>query len=152
MGCYFSIKTSLEQKTLNLKTMKAIISLFMLVSVEAFSQGIIIHQQIHVVQLFTVNEFRDSSGLILYQFSNPRFFAPIRTNATTWRINVPINEFTMALIDNKEWIGIKPNNERYDVIVPFMFDDGLMTVVNFDISSKKYVDNFYGDLVYYNPK
>lgn len=127
--------------------MKALIILFMLVSVQAFSQAVIFYQKVNSVQLFTVTEYKNAKNEPEYSFSNERFVTPIEVNDSTWKVNVPINQFTMLLIDNKEWIGIKPNNYRYDAHVYFTFDDQFITIVEFDVIKKRYVDNFYADIV-----
>ena len=123
----------------------------MLVSFQAFTQSMIFHQKVNSVLVFKVTELSDDMESTIFKFSNQREVTPIKVNDTTWRIDVPMNEFSMILIDNKEWIGIKPNGFRYNATVPFVFDDGWATVVEFNVSSKKYVDHFYGDLFVYNP-
>jgi hypothetical protein len=130
--------------------MKTLI-LFMLVSMQAFTQSMIFHQKVNSVTVFKVMELSDSKKSIIYKFSNQREVIPIQVNDTTWRIDVPMNEFSMILINNKEWVGIKPNGFKYNATVPFVFGDGFMTVVEFNSFSKQYTDHFYGDLLVYNP-
>lgn len=131
--------------------MKALINLFMLVSFQAFTQSVFFNQKVNSVSVFKVTELADAKQSTIFQFSNERTVVPFQVNDTTWRIDVPMNEFSMILIDHKEWIGIKPNGFRYNAIVPFVFNDGYMTVVEFNTSSKQYIDHFYGDLLVYNP-
>ena len=131
--------------------MKALIILFMLVSFQAFTQSVFFNQKVNSVSVFKVTEMEDDIQSTIFQFSNERTVVPFQVNDTTWRIDVPMTEFSMILIDKKEWIGIKPNGFRYNAIVPFVFNDGYMTVVEFNTSSKQYIDHFYGDLLVYNP-
>lgn len=131
--------------------MKALIILFMLVSFQAFTQSMIFHQKVNSVLVFKVTELSDDMESTIFKFSNQREVTPIKVNDTTWRIDVPMNEFTMVLFDNKEWVGIKPNGFKYNATVPFVFNDGWATVVEFNVFNKKYVDHFYGDLLVYNP-
>lgn len=127
--------------------MKVIILLFMLVSVQAFSQAVQFYQKVNSVQLFTVEEFKNANNKSIYKFIDEKSVKPIKINDTTWQVRVPSNEFTMLLIDEKEWIGIKPNNYTYIANVFFVFDDNYMTVVEFDTTTMKYIDNFFQDLV-----
>ena len=131
--------------------MKALILLFMLVSFQAFTQSVFFNQKVNSVSVFKVTEMEDDIQSTIFQFSNERTVVPFQVNDTNWRIDVPMTEFSMILIDKKEWIGIKPNGFRYNAIVPFVFNDGYMTVVEFNTSSKQYIDHFYGDLLVYNP-
>ena len=131
--------------------MKALIILFMLVSFQAFTQSVFFNQKVNSVSVFKVTELADAKQSTIFQFSNERTVIPFQVNDTTWRIDVPMNEFSMILIYHKEWIGIKPNGFRYNAIVPFVFNDGYMTVVEFNTTSKQYIDHFYGDLLVYNP-
>lgn len=123
----------------------------MLVSFQAFTQSMIFHQKVNSVLVFKVTELSDDMESTIFKFSNQREVTPIKVNDTTWRIDVPMNEFTMVLFDNKEWVGIKPNGFKYNATVPFVFNDGWATVVEFNVFNKKYVDHFYGDLLVYNP-
>lgn len=127
--------------------MKALIILFMLVSVQAFSQAVRFYQKVNNVQLFTVEEFKYPNQEPIYKFKNERSVTPTKINDTTWQVRVPSNEFTMLLLDKKEWIGIKPNNYTYIANVFFVYNDDYMTVIEFDKTIMQYVDTFYQDVV-----
>jgi hypothetical protein len=121
----------------------------MFVSFQAFTQSIFFSEKVSTVSVFKVMELSDAEHPIIYKFLNERKVSPIQVNDTTWRIDVPKNEFSMLLFDDKEWVGIKPNNYKYDAIVDFIYDDGFMTVIEFNPFTVKYEDHFFGDLLIY---
>ena len=84
----------------------------MLVSFQAFTQSIMFHQKVNSVVLYRTLEVSDAEHPVIYKFLDEKIGIPIQVNDSTWRINVPPNQFTMILIDNKEWIGIKPNGTK----------------------------------------
>lgn len=123
----------------------------MLVSFQAFTQSVFFNQKVNSVSIFKVMELADDTHSTIFKFSNERKVTPIQVNDTTWKVDVPMNEFSMILIDKKEWVGIKPNGFKYGATVHFVFNDGYMTVLEFNTFSKQYIDHFYGDLLIYNP-